>query len=166
MALTLKPVPDEHLHEFFDLLNDQSLAVHTGSIPHPITLEWTEERLAKKRAAEAQGTAMDRGLYLNDTLVGNAGWFKENDQLEIAYAIHRDYRGKGLATQAGTLVLELLEDIGFADPVYATYFSDNESSGRVLEKLGFRRIGTVIGTGAAREGEHAQYRMIWDGWPD
>lgn len=166
MTLTLKPIPDDHVQAFFDLLNDQSLAVHTGSVPHPITLEWAQQRLADKRAKEAEGQAVDRGLYLDDVLVGNAGWFRDEGQVEIAYAIHRDHRGRGLATRAGKLVLEMLEKDGFSEPIYATYFSDNEGSGRVLEKLGFRRIGTQMGTGAARVGEHAQYRMLWGGWPD
>lgn len=163
MTLELKPVSDEEIQSFFDLLNDESLAVHTGSIPHPISLEWAQQRLMLKRAGEEAGTMVDRGLYLDDVLVGNAGWFTEDGEVEIAYAIHRDYRGQGLATKAAQLVLHMLIDSGHQAPIYATYFADNEGSARVLEKVGFRRIAAMMGTGASRIGEHAQYRMIWDG---
>lgn len=163
MTLELKPVPDEDVQAFFDLMNDESLAVHTGTIPHPISMEWARDRLAQKRAGEQAGTMVDRGLYLDGVLVGNAGWFTDGGEVEIAYAIHRNYRGQGLATKAAKLVLDMLMESRHSDPIYATYFADNPGSGRVLEKLGFRRIGELMGTGASRVGEHAQYRMVWDG---
>lgn len=163
MTLELRPVPDDDLQLFFDLLNDESLAVHTGTIPHPISLDWARDRLAQKRTGEAAGTLVDRGLYLNGVLVGNAGWFTDDGDVEIAYAIHRDYRGQGLATKAAQLVLDMLAASDHQGPIYAVYFADNPGSGRVLEKLGFRRIGELMGTGASRFGEHAQYKMIWGG---
>lgn len=162
MQLELRPVPDSDLEAFFHLLNDESLAVHTGTIPHPITMDWAKERLFLKRAGEAEGTAVDRGLYLGGTLVGNAGWFIQDGMLEIAYAIHRGHRGKGLATKAAQLVLDMLHEAEYDQPIYATYFADNPGSGRVLEKLGFKYIETLLGTGASRVGEHKQYRMILD----
>ena len=163
MTLELRPVQDEELQLFFDLLNDETLAVHTGTIPHPIDLQWTRDRLAQKRAGEKAGTLVDRGLYLDGVMVGNAGWFTEDGEVEIAYAIHRDYRGQGLATKAAQLVLDMLVTSGHKDPIYAVYFADNPGSGRVLEKLGFRRVGKLMGTGASRVGEHAQVKMVWDG---
>jgi len=163
VTLELRPVPDEDLQQFFDLLNDESLAVHTGTIPYPISLEWARDRLVQKRAGEEAGTMVDRGLYLDGVLVGNAGWFTEDGEMELAYAIHRNYRGQGLATKAARLVMEMLDASGYKGPIYAIYFADNPGSGRVLEKLGFRQIDEMMGTGASRVGDHAQIKMILGG---
>lgn len=151
MIVVLKPIPDGDLEAFFNLMNDPTLSPNTGSVPHPITREWAQERLNKKRACELAGVGADRGLYCEGTLVGNAGWFtNEEGAAEIGYAIHREWRGKGLATKAATLVLNLMKESGFNGAVYAQHFKDNPASGRVLEKLGFQFVRDVESQSAGR----------------
>ncbi len=153
MAVALKYITDEDLPAFFDMLSDQSLTIQTGSIPLAIDINWARERLLMQRNGEADGTRFDRGLYEGDTLVGMAGWFRNDDGLiEIGYAIHRDHRGKGYATKAAGMVVAVLRESGCTEPVYAQYFQDNEASGRVLAKLGFKQVRATEGVSAARIG--------------
>ncbi|WP_262694309.1 GNAT family N-acetyltransferase [Kordiimonas aquimaris] len=159
--LTLRSIPDTDLDAFFHMLNDPTLAVNTGSIPYPITRAWAQERLDKKRAMEVAGTAQDWGLYDGETLVGNAGWFTaETGGREIGYAIHRDHRGKGYATQAARLVVERIRSDGYRDKIYAGYFKDNPASGRVLEKLGFEFLTETLGEAAARTEPSPSIEMV------
>lgn len=153
MTLELKPIPDADIDAFHNLMADPTLSINTGTIPYPVDRAWAIERLETRRAEEEEGRRVDRGLYENGILVGSAGWFyNEEDKMEIGYAIHRDHRGRGLATKAARMVLDLLRESNFEGPVYAQYFKDNEPSGRVLEKLGFVRIGSTEGLSAARGG--------------
>lgn len=163
MSLTLKDIPDEDLQAFYEMVADPTLSIHTGSIPYPIDLAWAEERLLKHRHGEKEGTRVDRGLYEDDTLVGMAGWFKnENDLIELGYAIHKDHRGKGYATKAAAMVLDMLRESGCEGPVYAQYFKDNVASGRVLEKLGFVAERATEGISVARGGSSPAWLMRLD----
>lgn len=164
MTIELKPVPDEDLEAFTHMMADPSLSINTGSVPTGVDMEWSRVRLETRRLEELAGKRVDRGIYAGDTLVGTAGWFyNEDDKMEIGYAIHKDHRGKGFATDAAGLVLDLLRADGFKEPVYAQYFKDNEASGRVLEKLGFSRVGSVESISAARGGSSPAWVMRLDG---
>jgi RimJ/RimL family protein N-acetyltransferase len=153
MAIELKIITDSELEAFHDLMNDFSLAQNAGTVPHPITMEWARERLNKKREGEVAGTAFERGLYEGDVLVGTVGWFNDHRHVgaAIGYAIHRDHRGKGLATLAARMIVDILRDSGYRDPIYADYFQDNPASGRVLEKIGFKRLRADMGTSMGRQ---------------
>lgn len=151
MTIELKPIPDEDVEAYYAMLADESLSINTGSIPFVIDLEWAQDRLITRRREEEDGTRLDRGLYEGSVLVGTAGWFRNKDgDMEIGYAIHKDHRGKGLATFAAAMVLDLLRDARFEGPVYAQYFKDNPASGRVLEKLGFKPDRAIDSISAAR----------------
>ena len=163
MRVALKYIPDEDLPAFFEMLSDKSLTIQTGSIPLTIDIDWAHERLLMQRKGEVEGTRFDRGLYEGDTLVGMAGWFRNDDGLiEIGYAIHRDHRGKGYATKAASMVLDMLRESGCAGPVYAQYFQDNEASGSVLAKLGFKQVRSTEGVSAARIGSSPAWLMRLD----
>lgn len=153
MPLQLKAIPDSHVDAFFELMNDPTLSINSGSIPMGVDRAWALNRLSERRQEEKDGTRVDRGLYDGETLIGIAGWFiNEEDQMEIGYAIHKDHRGKGLATRAAAMVVDMLRGSDYGGPIYAQYFKDNEASGRVLEKLGFEPDGSTEGLSAARGG--------------
>lgn len=151
MTVQLKPIPASDAGAYHDMVADPTLSINTGSIPMGVDRDWAVERLALRRRAEQEGTRADRGLYVGGILVGMAGWFlNEEGEKEIGYAIHRDHRGKGLATKAAQLVIQMLRESDYDGPVYAQYFHDNPASGRVLEKLGFKHERSIEGLSASR----------------
>lgn len=153
MTLQLKPIPDSDVDVFFDMMSDPTLSANTGTIPFVVDRAWALNRLSERREEEEAGTRVDRGLYDDETLVGIAGWFlNERDHMEIGYAIHKDHRSKGLATKASAMVIDMLRAGDYNGPIYAQYFKDNAASGRVLEKLGFEKDGSIDGLSAARGG--------------
>lgn len=149
--IVYKPIPLDDIDAYYDLLNDESLAVNAGSVPHPITMEWTRDRLLQRIEGEKKGTMTDRGLYLDGELVGSSGFFFRDHGLEIGYAIHRKHRGKGLATIAAQLAIQSAREKRHKGPISANYFKDNPASGRVLEKVGFKITGDQMGQSAARD---------------
>jgi [ribosomal protein S5]-alanine N-acetyltransferase len=97
-------------------------------------------------------------LVTSNQLIG-AAMLRVHDathgQGEIGYFLHPDHWGKGLATEAATLLL----DFGFADVglhrVFGTCDPRNTPSARVMAKLGMVREGRL------RETMHLR-----DGWRD
>jgi len=153
MTIEYKPILSEHVDAYFDLMNDESLAVNAGSVPYPITREWTAERIATRMAGEQEGAMADRALFENGALIASSGYFFRDGELEIGYSVHRNYRGRGLATMAAKLAVKLARDHRKTGPIAANYFQDNPASGRVLEKVGFEFIGEGIGQSMARPGD-------------
>ncbi len=89
------------------------------------------------------------GIVLKDSqnrLIGTCGyhsWSKEHNRAEIGYELHPDYWGKGLMTEAidsivqyGRDALRLRRIEAFIDPI-------NESSGKILEKVGMQSEGVL-----------------------
>ena len=76
--------------------------------------------------------------------VGHCGLVvNEPPRVELIYALARDAWGRGLVTEAASAVISYA---GFAlgiTELEALVFEDNLASARVLEKLGFSRVGPV-----------------------
>lgn len=73
----------------------------------------------------------------------------------VGYVLHPDWRGRGFATEAASLLL----DFGFntlgLHRIFATCHPDNLASARVLERVGM-----------LAEGRMRQDRRVRDGWRD
>ena len=161
MSIELRPVPDEDFQAFHELMNDSSIAVMAGTVPHPVSPEWAEERIRSRRAMEKEGTGAHRGVYRGGVLVGDAAYFFRDDEVEIGYAIGKDFRGQGFATKAAQLAVDLVRDHGIAGPIYAGYAQDNPASGRVLEKVGFVRVGESVVHSMGREGDMPLFKCAY-----
>lgn len=81
----------------------------------------------------------------NDTIVGTCGFKSAPSQgrVEIAYFTFPDYEGKGVATQMARRLVSIARDADPAVIVAAQTLPGRNASHRVLEKLGFVRIGTL-----------------------
>jgi RimJ/RimL family protein N-acetyltransferase len=87
-----------------------------------------------------------RAITCDGALVGSLGSFVVDGQTEVTYRIDRASWGRGIASQALKLLIELVPD----RPLYARAASDNVGSLRVLQKAGFRAIGTEYSFAPAR----------------
>lgn len=161
MALEIKPISDDDLQAYFELMNDKSIAVMAGTVPHPVTFEWARERILKRRLQEAEGELAQRGLFENGELVGDVSYFFSDGKVEIGYAIGKPYRGRGLATTAARFAIDLVRDHGITGPIHAGYAQDNPASGRVLEKVGFVPAGEGMGKSMGRGGAMPLFVAIY-----
>jgi len=153
MRLDYRPIPDSDIDAYLDLMCDESLAVNAGSVPYPVDRDWVLQRLITSRQKEIDGFRTDRGLYEEGVLVGMFSYFFQGHGLEIGYSIHRNHRGRGLATKSAKLAVKLARDHRKTGPISANYFKDNPASGRVLEKVGFQRTGEELGQSMGRPGD-------------
>ena len=79
------------------------------------------------------------GIFLDEKLIGMLNDTEISGKtIEVGYAIHPDYWGKGYMTEALTAVIPFLFSVGF-DEVIAGAFETNTASTRVMEKCGMKR---------------------------
>ncbi len=64
---------------------------------------------------------------------------------EIWYQVHQDHRGKGLATQAASMLVNHLFNATSVNRIQATVVVGNDASCRVLEKSGMSKEGVMRG---------------------
>ncbi len=83
------------------------------------------------------------------------GWFGDP---EISFWMGKEYWGKGIAIQALSAFLDLLETC----PLYARAAKDNVGSMRVLEKYGFTIAGEDKGFSNARGEEVEEFILKLD----
>ncbi len=77
------------------------------------------------------------------TVIGDIGFIEPPDEggnVEFGYSIVPEYRGKGYATEAATVMIEWAFKQPGVRRVIASCLNDNYASIRVLEKAGMRQI--------------------------
>ena len=96
-----------------------------------------------------------RAVTLDGEFVGVVGSFYMEGDREVMYWIDRRYWGRGIASRALGLLLELDK----TRPIYGHVASDNLGSLHVLTKAGFMPIGTARGFAQAR-GEEIEETVL------
>jgi RimJ/RimL family protein N-acetyltransferase len=97
------------------------------------------------RVMESPDTT-NRAIVYDDQFVGTIASFDSEGATEVTYWIDRSHWGKGIASRA----LALLIDEIAVRPLHARVASDNIGSLRVLQRNGFRVIGTETSYAPAR----------------
>jgi RimJ/RimL family protein N-acetyltransferase len=90
---------------------------------------------------------INRTILADGQVAGHIACFTLHDERDIGYWLGREFWGKGIATRALALFLELVAE----RPLYARVVRLNLGSQRVLEKCGFQRVG--------EEGEELVYKL-------
>jgi RimJ/RimL family protein N-acetyltransferase len=146
-VIALRLVQDADLDGLFDQMRDPE-AVRMAAF----TAEDPDDRAAfdahMARVRSAPDITM-RAVTRDGQLVGHIASFPFGDQTEVTYWIDRPAWGCGIASQA----LEQLLNLEPARPIHARAASDNIASLRVLQKAGFKIIGTEISFASARNCE-------------
>lgn len=96
-------------------------------------------------------------IIYNDEIAGTVAKYEMDGESEITYWIGKRYWGRGIASKAVEAFLRLEKK----RPIYGKAASDNTKSIRVLEKSGFKRIGSEMSYANARgkEIEEVIYRL-------
>lgn len=137
--LVIKPYTNEDIDDLVELLTNSEIT-KTFMVPDFKTRDKAVE-LAKKLVGFSQiddTNHLEYGIYLAGKLIGfinDCGF--ENNEIEIGYVVHPDYKGQGYATESVKAVIEDLRDMGFKK-VIAGFFEENVASRRVMEKCGMK----------------------------
>ncbi len=82
----------------------------------------------------------------------------ETKEIEVGYAINKEFWGKGYATEAANRVLQYGFQQLHLDRIVAVAFPENEASQNVMKKLGME----YVGLGKFYDNELVQYAMTRD----
>ena len=138
--LSLKPYSEQDIDSLIDLLTNPEIT-STFMVPNMESRSCAEELVRKLIAfSQTDDTQhLEYGVYLGEKIIGfvNDCGITENE-IEIGYVIHPQYKGHGYATEAVRAVISELREMGFRK-VTAGYFSENEASLRVMEKCGMQK---------------------------
>jgi RimJ/RimL family protein N-acetyltransferase len=146
-VVALRPVADGDLDAFFEQMRDpQGVWMAAFTAKDPDDRNAFDAHMARVRSSP---DVTMRTVICDGRLAGSIASFDAEGQTEVTYWIDRALWGKGIATQALALLLELVP----ARPLYARAASDNAGSLRVLQKCGFRAIGTENSFATGRNGE-------------
>jgi RimJ/RimL family protein N-acetyltransferase len=147
MQCVLREVRDEDLAVLFEQWADP-VAAHMAAFipPDHMDRDAFQRRWSRLRADE---TTIQRAIVVEGEVAGTIGSWGGPGEREVTYWIGRSYWGKGIATCA----LEEFLAVDPSRPLHARVAYDNVASRRVLEKCGFRVIGTERGFAEARSAE-------------
>ncbi len=143
----LRPVENSDLDTIFEQMCDPA-SVQMAAF----TTEDPNDRAAfDAHMARVMGSpdTTNRAITYDDRLVGTIADFVFEGATEVTYWIDRSYWGQGIATRALALLLEEVS----VRPIRARVASDNIGSLRILQKTGFRSVGTETSYARARGAE-------------
>ncbi len=89
---------------------------------------------------------INRTIMAGGQVAGYIACYPHGENMEVAYWLGREFWGKGLATEALKRMLQQVSD----RPITARAATDNHGSLKVLQKCGFKIIGTDKGFASGR----------------
>lgn len=165
--LSLRPYVTSDIDAVFGYANDETFARFVPTVPWPYTREDAAAFVHLATTADPKVNPMF-GIEHDGRLIGGCGLTIDPDAATagMGYALRRDWRGKGLATEAaGRLLQYAFEDLNVA-LAWAYVDARNAASARVLEKIGMQYEGTLRGRrlhhGERRDDQH--YSITREEW--
>lgn len=144
--LVLRPITNDDAPAFAKLGNDRDIARMTGSFPYPFPLISVEVKIMMLNAQKRRGIAYPYAITQDGgELMGVTDLFRQDETqpFEIGYWIGKPFWGKGYMTEACAALVAEAERSLRVTKFVAGVFADNPGSMKVLEKLGFKRVGEM-----------------------
>ena len=157
--LLLRPGFPEDAPALAAAIADEQVVRNLGRVPWPYRLSDAEEFLAAPRDPVLPAFLIVERTDASPKIVGSCGLHRRNSgSVELGYWIARRHWGRGLATEAGSAVVEIARALRLRS-LEAAHFLDNPASGRVLEKLGFSATGIIAPRFCRGRGEELPARF-------
>lgn len=133
--------------ELAKVLSDKEILDNLrDGLPYPYTEQDGAAFISAMLAADERET-FAFAVTVQDKAVGSIGVFRQGNvhrrTAELGYYIAKEYRGKGMMTEAVRQVCTYVFDNSDILRIYAEPFSYNAASCRVPEKAGFQYEGTL-----------------------
>lgn len=146
-SVALRTVKEQDLDAIFEQMRDP-VSVQMAAF----TAEDPNDRVAFDSHMERVLTSSNvthRVITLDERFVGTIACFVLDGVTEVTYWIDRPSWGKGVASRALELILQEVP----IRPIRARVARDNVGSLRVLQKSGFKTVGTEVSYASARGAE-------------
>jgi [ribosomal protein S5]-alanine N-acetyltransferase len=168
--LLLRPFHPHDAPRMAQLANDPRIARGTLNMPYPYTEADAHSFI--KMSLEAR----DRGLWMGNAierkidhvLIGGIGltFYPMHLKAELGYWVGFEYWNGGYMTEAAQCLIDYGFGVLMLNRIYASHFSDNPASGRVMQKCGMAYEGTMhksfVRLGEFRDTLH--YAILRDTW--
>ena len=158
--IILRPLKISDAKDIYTNIQDRKIAENTLRIPWPYRLKdainfiKNSQKSLKKRKGFIFGIELkEKKEVVGVISLENVDF--EHRHAEVGYWLGKKYRGKGIMTEAGKLVLNFAFEKLKLHRVDAGVFSDNLISQKVLKKLGFKK-----------EGVRRHWRLKFGRWKD
>ena len=156
----MRPPESRDARQIACCVNYEDMARNLARLPHPYApsdaLDWIAY------AAEARLNGREYAFVITHAeagVIGSVGFNRTiGDVWEIGYWVDKAVQGRGVATEAARALLAWGESEFGVNKFVAGHFQDNPASGRVLEKLGFERIGQKMMFSQGRGGKDTAWR--------
>jgi Acetyltransferases, including N-acetylases of ribosomal proteins len=140
--LYLRPYKTSDAQALSDMTARDEIYRTTYNIQREFDVEHARWWIKFNANCRRTGTSYEFGIFEKDTgrLVGNIGIVNINSRCRhatLAYYVHPDFWNKGIATEAGGIILDYAFGSLEMNRVGAVCMVDNTASRRVLCKLGF-----------------------------
>jgi len=136
-TVVLRDVADSDLPILFEYQKDPEASHMAAFLPRDPSDR--DAFLTHWRRILSDPTKITKAILWNGQLAGTVGSFLGDGKPQITYWIGKEFWGNGIATQALTEFLRIVNN----RPLYASTANDNVASIRVLEKCGFAMRGTA-----------------------
>jgi RimJ/RimL family protein N-acetyltransferase len=157
--LLLRPGFPEDAQALAAAIGHQAIVRNLANAPWPYALRDAEAFLAAPRDPVLPSLVIVERTGGAPRLVGACGLGRRpSGAVELGYWISRRDWGRGIATEAGTALVDIARTLGLGT-LEASHFLDNPASGRVLEKLGFAPTGIVAPRLCCARGEQVAARL-------
>ena len=123
-----------------------------AKVPWPYSLADAEAFVSRQRPASEAFFLILSHEGEHPRLVGGIGLAPTDEGHELGYWLTPDAWGRGYATEAGQAVVSIARHGLGLKRLHAGHFVDNPASGRVLQKIGFRATGVIMGRYSAGRG--------------
>ena len=152
--------------DIVQMLNEPDYSSHTLGLPYPYTPKDAEFwlGLAQKGLEQKDKFVFAVRLQESGKIIGgiDISLVPKHRRGEIGYWLGKNYWNQGYMTEAGKAVIRFgFEELSLKR-IYASHFSTNPASGRVMQKIGMEKEGFL--KAYTNKGEdyqdHVQYAII------
>jgi RimJ/RimL family protein N-acetyltransferase len=140
--LFLRPAWPEDAAELHHALSDERIVRNLAQVPWPYTIEDAHAFIGRPAERRFPSLLITKPNQCGSRLIGGIGLHDEDGCAQLGYWLVPEAWGQGYATEAARAMLGVVRTLDHAR-IGARHFVDNPASGRVLEKVGFRRSGRV-----------------------
>lgn len=127
------------------MLQDEEIATNTLHVPYPYEDGMAERWIATHRERFEKGEEVIFGMVQRelDRLIGeiSLGVRKEYEKASLGYWVGKPYWNQGYCTEAALAVLRYGFEVLRLNRIFATHFTRNPASGRVMQKIGMKHEG-------------------------
>ena len=157
--ITLREVASSDLDAFYAQQLDPE-AIRMAAFVNPDRKERAAFDAHWDKILKAPRTT-NRTIVAGGQVAGHIACYPQGEHLEVTYWLGREFWGRGVATQALHLMLQLIGD----RPIFGRAATDNVGSIRVLQKCGFKIVGQDKGFAQGRGEETVEYILRLDPAP-